>query len=333
MPSLPILLPLIFLLSVCSVGGLLVKALYPRLSASAELRRRSDQIAPARKAATSRADGIDESRRKRSVEATLRAADDKSKLDPKERVKPSLSTRMAQGNLGWNLKTYYLVCGGCGIVAFFLVLSTGFGVLPAIGFGASAGLILPHWYVNFMRNRCFRRFEAEFPNAVDVIVRGIKTGLPLVDCLRIVATETQEPVKGQFKTLMEDQAMGLPLDEAAQRLPERVPLPEANFFAIVIAIQSRAGGSLSEALGNLSDVLRERKKIKSKVRTMSGEAKSSAYIIGGLPIIVAALLYLTSPQYIGLLFTTQTGKFVLAACGLWMLCGILVMRKMINFEV
>jgi tight adherence protein B len=333
MLSVAILLPMIFLLGVCCVGSFLVAALYPRLSAGADLRRRSDLIAPTRTAPPPRSDGAGENRRKRSVEATLRDADNKLKLKSKERAKPSLLTRMSQGNVGWSRRTYYLVCGVSGIAACFLVLSMGFGPLPALGFGISAGLMFPHWYVNFLRNRCFRRFAAEFPNAVDVIVRGIKTGLPLVDCLKIVAAETQDPVKGQFKTLLEDQAMGLPLDEAAQRLPERMPLPETNFFAIVIAIQSRTGGSLSEALANLSDVLRDRQKMKAKVRAMSGEAKSSAYIIGGLPIIVAGLLYVTSPQYIALLFTTQTGKFVLAACGLWMLCGISVMRKMINFEV
>jgi tight adherence protein B len=333
MPSFTILLPVIFVLSVCSAGGLLVAALYPRLSAGAELRRRSDLIAPTRTAPTARANGIDENRRKRSVEERLREAEDKLKLKAKERVKPSLLTRMRQGNVGWSRKMYYLVCGVSGIAAFFLVLSMGFATIPAVGFGISAGLMVPHWYVSVMRNRCFRRFAAEFPNAVDVIVRGIKTGLPVVDCLKIVAAETQEPVKGQFKILLEDQAMGLPLDEAVQRLPERMPLPETNFFAIVIAIQSRSGGSLSEALANLSDVLRERQRMKAKARAMSGEAKTSAYIIGGLPIIVAGILYLTSPQYVGLLFTTQTGKLVLAACAVSMLCGALVMRKMINFEV
>jgi tight adherence protein B len=332
MPSFSILLPVIVLLSVCSVGGLAAAALYPFLSARAELHRRSDLIAPPR-TRRPRANGVAENPRKRSVEATLRDAEDKLKLKSKERVKPSLLARMKQGNIDWSRKTYYLICGVIGISAFFLVLSMGFGRLPAVGFGISAGLMFPHWYVSFMRNRCFRRFGAEFPNAVDVIVRGIKTGLPLVDCLKIVAAETQEPVKGQFKILLEDQAMGLPLDEAAQRLPERMPLPETNFFAIVIAIQSRSGGSLSEALGNLSDVLRERQKMKAKARAMAGEAKSSAYIIGGLPVIVAGLLYVTSPQYVSLLFTTHTGKLVLAACGVSMLCGALVMRKMINFEV
>ena len=184
----------------------------------------------------------------------------------------------------------------------------------------------------FRRNSRFKRFSNEFPNAVDVIVRGVKAGLPLVDCLKIIAAEAQEPVRSEFKTMVQDQTLGMPLDEAVQRLPERVPLAEANFFGIVIAIQSRTGGSLSEALGNLSKVLRERKKMQAKIKAMSSEAKASAGIIGSLPVIVAGLVYLTSPDYITLLFTTTIGNAVLVASGLWMLMGCLVMRKMINFD-
>jgi tight adherence protein B len=164
-------------------------------------------------------------------------------------------------------------------------------------------------------------------------VRGIKSGLPLVDCVKIVAAEAQEPVKSEFKAVVEDQALGLPLDEAVQRLPERMPVADANFFAIVIAIQSRTGGSLSEALGNLSKILRERKKMKAKVKAMSAEAKASGGIIGTLPVVVASLVYLTSPDYISLLWTTDIGKMALAGSALWMSIGVFTMKKMINFDM
>jgi tight adherence protein B len=154
-----------------------------------------------------------------------------------------------------------------------------------------------------------------------------------VDCLKIVASEAQEPVRSEFKTLVQDQTLGMPLDEAVQRLPDRVPLTEATFFAIVIAIQSRTGGSLSEALGNLSKVLRERKKMQAKVKAMSSEAKASGGIIAALPVIVGVLVYFSSPQYISLLFTTAIGNVVLIGCAFWMLIGVLVMRKMINFDL
>jgi len=164
-------------------------------------------------------------------------------------------------------------------------------------------------------------------------VRGIKSGLPLVDCMKIISNEAEEPVRGEFKAVIQDQAVGLPLADAIQRLPERVPISEVNFFAIVMAIQSRTGGSLSEALGNLSRVLRERKKMRQKIQAMSGEAKASAMIIGLMPLMVIVLLYFSSPAYIMLLFSTQIGIFVLVGCALLMLCGTLVMKKMINFEM
>jgi tight adherence protein B len=328
-----IFLPLTFLLGACGVGGLLLAVLYPRIMGGSALDRRLEVMSAAGTVANLRGGATDDSRRKRALEVTLREAEEKLKSKADKRFKPSLVLRMRQGNIRWSKKTYYLICVGTGIVAFLLFLSVaGLGMLPAVGFGVAAGLLLPDWYVKFTRTRRFKRFSAEFPNAIDVIVRGIKSGLPLGDCLKIIAADTQEPVKGEFKTLIEDNSLGMPLDEAVQRLPNRIPLSEASFFAIVIAIQSRTGGSLSEALGNLSRVLRERKKMEQKIKAMSGEAKASAGIIGALPVLVVGLLYATSPEYIALIFTTQTGHIVLVACGLLMLAGCLVMRKMINFD-
>ena len=228
---------------------------------------------------------------------------------------------------------YYLVCGASGLIAFVLVLSLELGAIAALCFGAAAGLALPHWYVGFRRSRRFTRFASEFPNALDFIVRGVKSGLPLADCLRSVAANAQEPVKGEFRTLIADQALGMPPDEAVQRLSDRMPLPDVNFFAMVIAMQSRTGGSLSEALTNLSGVLRERKKMVGKVQALSGEVRASAIIIGALPIVFVGVMYLTTPTYISLLFTTEEGKVVIATCGILMMSGILTMRKMIKFEV
>ncbi len=312
-----VFIPLIFLLGACGVGGLLLAALYPQVTVGAALDRRLELVSVTR-----------------TVEGTLREAEEQQKLKVKNRANPTLLVRMRQGDLSWSRNTYCLVCVVTGIVAFLLILSaTGLGALPAVGFGAAAGLMLPHLYVNIKRDRRFKRFSAEFPNALDVIVRGVKAGLPLIDCLKIIATETQDPVKQEFKVLIKDQTLGMPLAEAVQRLADRIPLTEASFFAIVVAIQSRSGGSMSEALGNLSKVLRERKKIREKIKAMSGEAKASALIIGVLPVVVIGLLYMTSPKYIALLFTTQTGHIVLAACGLLMASGTMVMRKMINFDV
>nr|WP_246215672.1 type II secretion system F family protein [Microvirga makkahensis] len=308
-----------------------VAGFYSRMTSRSIAKTRFQVVAAMGGNESVNAAGSDESRRRRAVEATLREIEDKQKI--RRNAKPSLVGRMRQAGLGWSKQTYFIICGAAGVASFLLaVIVIGIGPITAIGFGCTGGLLLPHLYVSAKRKRRFKSFTAEFPNAVDIVVRGVKAGLPLVDCLKIIATEAQEPVRSEFREIVEDQTLGMPLDEAVERLSERVPLQEANFFAIVIAIQSRTGGSLSEALGNLSKVLRERTKLQAKIRSMSAEAKASGGIIGALPVVVALLVYLTSPNYIALLFTTMTGKLVLAACVLWMGTGILVMRKMINFD-
>jgi tight adherence protein B len=202
---------------------------------------------------------------------------------------------------------------------------------------AAAALIggfgLPNWMLSFLAKRRVKKFLNAFPDAIDVIIRGVKAGLPLNDCLRVIANETDEPVRSEFRLIIEAQAMGLPVGEAVERLVERIPVPETSFFAIVLSIQEKAGGNLSEALSNLSQVLRDRKKMKAKISAMSSEAKASAGIIGSLPFIVAGLVYVTSPTYIELLWTTTTGTLVLGVSAFWMMIGIFTMRKMINFDI
>ncbi len=218
------------------------------------------------------------------------------------------------------------------LAGLFAAVAFGLGALPSAGFGLGAALLAPNLIVNHKRKRRLARFTAELPDALDVIVRGVKSGLPLSDCLKSIAAEAPEPIRAEFKAIVDDHTMGMPLAEAAARLPERVPVSEATFFAIVIAIQSRSGGSLSEALGNLSRVVRERKKMANKIKAMSSEAKASAMIIGALPFLVAGALAVISPDYIALLFTDLVGNIILAISGFWMLIGILVMRKMIAFD-
>ena len=191
---------------------------------------------------------------------------------------------------------------------------------------------VPRWFVARLTKRRQTKFIDEFANAIDVIVRGVKSGLPLPECLGIIARESPQPVAGEFTDLVEQQRVGVPLGEAFERMMTRMPLPEVRFFAIVIAIQQQAGGNLSEALGNLSGVLRDRKRLQAKVRALSAEAKASAAVLGALPFIVMILVYITTPAYITLLWTTRFGQFLLACAGVWMTGGVLVMRKMINFK-
>lgn len=323
---------LVFALATTSMGGVLLAMFYPRAAKANPYQRRLTAVAAQHQPAKDE-QGTDDGRdRRRTVEKTLREMEAKQKIKTKKAGKISLQTKLAQAGLTWTPTTYYLICAACGLAVLALALLLGAGVLAAPGFAVGGGLLVPHLYVKTKRNGRLNRFAAEFPNAVDVIVRGLKAGLPMADCLRVIASEAEEPVKGEFLSVVQDQTLGIPLEEAVQRMRDRVPLSETNFFAIVITIQSRTGGSLSEALGNLSKVLRDRKKMKAKIKAMSAEAKSSAGIIGFLPIFVAGAVYFTSPDYMSLLFTTTGGKMVLAGCGLWMGMGILVMRKMINFD-
>ncbi len=202
----------------------------------------------------------------------------------------------------------------------------------ALGFGLVGGFAAPRWALGFLRKRRQKKFIEEFANAVDAIVRGIRSGLPLNDTLRMVASETPEPVRSEFARIVEGLQMGLSMTDAVERLYQNMPLAETNFFAIVVSIQSQAGGNLGEALSNLSRVLRERKRMKGKIQAMAMEAKASGFIIGALPFIVGVLVYLTSPAYIAILFTTTTGNIVLACAAIWMSIGIVVMRNMINFD-
>ena len=274
------------------------------------------------------ADRSDAGGRKRDVEELI-----KDLAQERDRTRISLTDHMRQAGLGWDLRTYAGACVGCFAVVYLLSayifhLSTVVSLL----FAVAAGAALPRLYVARRRQQRLRAFGAEFANAIDIIVRGIKSGLPVTDCLGIIASEAQEPVKSEIKQIVEDQTLGLPLEDAVQRLPARIPTAEAKFFAIVIAIQSRTGGSLSEALGNLSAVLRERHKMAAKIRAVSSEAKASAAIIASLPVIVSVLIYLTSPGYMTILFKDPTGHMVLLVSGLWMMCGVFVMKKMINFD-
>jgi tight adherence protein B len=201
-----------------------------------------------------------------------------------------------------------------------------------VGLGFAGAFGVPFWILSFLRKRREAKFLNVFPDAVDIIVRGIKAGLPLLDCLKMITVDAPEPVKSQFRSIIETQAIGLPLGEACGKLYEQMPLAEANFFGIVIGIQQKSGGNLAEALGNLSRVLRDRKKMKGKIQAMSQEAKASAAIIGCLPLAVMTLVYLTSPQYISLLWTESLGRVMLACAAVWMAIGVFVMKKMINFD-
>jgi tight adherence protein B len=314
-----------FLVSV-AFGGVVYVFLYPLLSGERKAEQRLQSVAKTEPIVRA-ARGPQKSRRD-TVEATLKELDERHKKNKRA----PLSVRIAQAGLSWSKRQFAFISAGMGLVAFVLssFFGTGLIIAAAIGFAGAFGA--PRWLLSFLKKRRERKFLDGFPDAVDVIVRGVKAGLPLLDCIKMIALEAPDPLKSEFRVILETQAIGMPLGEACGKLYERTPLPEANFFGIVVAIQQKAGGNLSEALGNLSRVLRDRKKMKAKIQAMSQEAKASAGIIGALPIAVMTLVYLTSPQYISLLFTTSVGHMMLAASAIWMAMGVMVMKKMINFD-
>ena len=272
-------------------------------------------------------------KRRKSVQDSLKEMDAKQLASEKNIKKPPLRAQLKQAGMQVSVERFYLYSVICGVVLTVLAyfLKAPLLILPGAFVAGAFGL--PRWFVSFRRGRRVKAFLNEFPNALDIIVRAVKSGLPLNDGIRLIASEAPEPVKSEFRRIVESQQVGMSIPEATMRMPETMPCPEAGFFGIVIQIQQQAGGNLSEALGNLSRVLRDRKKMKAKVQALSMEAKASAAIIGALPFIVALLVYLSSPNYIMPLFTTSTGHLILGLSGIWMSIGIFVMRKMMNFEV
>jgi len=313
-------------LATAAVGGVAWVFLYPILSGERQAEKRKESVARAVPVARA-ARGAQKSRREQ-VEESLKELEKRQQ----QQKRIPLAARISQAGLNWSKRQFFLIAAGLGLVAFVLVLGSGLGLLPALGFGFAAGFGLPFWLLSYLKKRRESRFLNVFPDAVDVIVRGIKAGLPLLDSLKVIASEGEEPVRSEFRSIIETQTIGIPLGEACQKLYERMPLAEANFFGIVIAIQQKSGGNLSEALGNLSKVLRDRKRMKAKIQAMSMEAKASAAIIGSLPVVVMILVWLTSPAYISLLWTHPVGQMLLAGGAFWMFTGCMVMRKMINFD-
>jgi tight adherence protein B len=314
-------------LATAAIGGVAWVFLYPLLSGERKAQSRRASVAKAEPVAVRQAQRDQRSRREQ-VEGTLKEAEARRAKDSKV----TLTTRLTQAGLNWTPQKFWIGSGVLAIAAFAAVMLAHGGILAAVGMAFAAGFGLPRWLLSFLKKRREKAFLRALPDAVDVIVRGIKAGLPLFESIKVVAADAPEPLRSEFLAIIETQAIGMPLGEACSRLYDRMPLPEANFFGIVVSIQQKSGGNLSEALGNLSKVLRDRKKMKEKIQAMSMEAKASAGIIGSLPPIVMFLVYLTTPHYISLLWTHPTGQLMLVGCVVWMSIGIMVMKKMINFD-
>jgi tight adherence protein B len=318
----------LFFLVTAAIGGVAWVFVYPILSGERNAERRMASVAKAEPMAARRQTRGAQKTRREQVEGTLKEIEERRK----KAKRASLSVRLTQAGLGWSKQRFMMISGALGVVGFLAVLVVGAGIVPALAAGFAGGFGLPLWGLSLLKKRREAKFLDGFPDAVDVIVRGIKAGLPLIDSLKMIANDAAEPIRSEFRSIVETQTIGMPIGEACLKLFERMPVPEANFFGIVISIQQRSGGNLSEVLGNLSRVLRDRKKMKAKIQAMSMEAKASGAIIGALPIAVMTLVWITSPQYIELLWTEPLGRLMLAGSAVWMSCGVFVMKKMINFD-
>jgi len=253
--------------------------------------------------------------------------------DRRERkARTTLSSRLKQAGLSLSVRTFYIISAVVGVVTGLGALVFGLPILVVLGIALIFGLGLPRWVVGFLGKSRMKKFSLEFPNAVDVIVRGIKSGLPVHECFKIIARESPAPLGPEFQTLVEGLGVGLTLEQALEKMYGRMPTSELRFFTIVIAIQQKTGGNLAEALGNLSAVLRARRMMGEKIKALSSEALASAGIIASLPPAVMTMVMFTTPSYMMPLFTDFRGNFMLLMAALLMATGIFVMKRMISFK-
>ncbi|MCF4097476.1 type II secretion system F family protein [Maritalea mediterranea] len=326
---------ILFFLTAIAIGAIGL-ALVPGVAGSGRagkrmkaLRQSDGRSVRGRQRGRAEADGQkSRNKRRKSLQEVL----DEQNETNKKRKKKTLKKRLIQAGMKGNVAAFYRYSAILGVIVFLFTWLTGVPLHFAVVFGAFGFYALPRWYLA-NRTKSFRaKFLDEFPNAIEAIVRGVKAGMPVNESMKVVASEAKEPVKTEFIRVVEQQSVGKNMGEAITIMFDRLPIPEVNFFVVVITVQQQSGGNLSEALGNLATVLRNRKKMKAKVKAMSSEAKASAGIIGALPFVVATLVSFVSPSYLLPLFQTQIGNVWLGAAGLLMAMGVFVMYRMVQFE-
>lgn len=313
---------LAFILTGVSVSGI-AYALLPYFTGDVRAERRIGALTERSSNASAEPDA-----KRKSMADVLKKAED---MQARQK-RPPLDVRIEQAGLTIGKHAFYALGAAVGITTFLIVLLMSGNLLMAGGSLFIAAIGVPNWVLAHLIKKRMSNFVVQLPGALDIITRGIKAGLPLNECLKIIANESPAPLNSEFTRIIEGQQMGMSLGDAVQRLAVRLPSAESNFFATAISIQQKSGGNLAEALENLSRILRQRKQMRLKIKAMSTEATASAGIIACMPPGVAILVYLSSPHYIELLWTTTTGQVTLVIAGVWMMIGVLVMRKMINFD-
>lgn len=244
-----------------------------------------------------------------------------------------LKKRLQRTGKTWTLGQYGMATLGIMALVVLLLTFKGLPLLLALMVGLGIGAGIPHFIVGFFIKRRITRFNAKFPDAIELLVRGLRSGLPITETMSVVAAEVPGPVGEEFRVVSDKMKIGRSMDVALQETAERIGTPEFQFFCITIAIQRETGGNLAETLQNLATVLRQRGQMKLKIKAMSSESKASAYIIGSLPFIVFALIWIINQAYMQNFFIDQ--RLMIAGCGamVWMSIGAFIMAKMINFEI
>lgn len=269
--------------------------------------------------------------RRKQIEESL--GDLEARNKDKEKVRKSLKSKLMQANWNTTPQTFLLISMGLGIAAAGATFIAGLPIWQIAGVGAIVGFGLPRWILNMAITTRQKKFTMYFADAMDIIVRGVRTGLPLGDCLKIIAHESPAPVGEEFARAVEAEAVGVPIETCLERMYDRIPIAEVKFFSTVLNIQRSTGGNLGEALANLSNVLRGRKILREKIKALSAEAKASAMIIGVLPPGVGILMTFVNPDYMSDLYGTDRGQQNLMIGAMMMFMGIMIMRKMINFKI
>jgi tight adherence protein B len=267
--------------------------------------------------------------RRKDIEAKLKAAE-----QMKQRQRGyKLREQLIQAGLKTTPKRFAIYSAGSAALFTLFILPFGLPPYTVLLTLLVGGLGIPRFVLYKLVQHRLKKFTDNFANAIDLIVRGVKTGMTVSECLSIVGKEMPDPIGIEFRTVTESIQMGITLEESLNRMVARVPTNEVRFFAIVLISQQTTGGNLAETLAKLSGILRDRKKMRDKIRALSSEAKSSAAIIGCMPFAVAGVLSFTAPSYVGILVTSDPGNWCIVVGGMFMTVGILVMRRMINFEI
>lgn len=244
-----------------------------------------------------------------------------------------LKKRLAMTGKNWTVGKYGLVSLGLVLFVAVLLLFQGLPLLLGLLVGIVVGAGLPHMAVGYFISRRINQFTAKFPDAIELLVRGLRSGLPITETIGVVGSEVEGPVGEEFRAIADKMKIGRTLDQALQETADRLGTPEFQFFVITIAIQRETGGNLAETLANLAEVLRKRSQMKLKIRAMSSESKASAYIIGALPFIVFGMIWFINDSYMQTFFTDP--RLIVAGIGgiVWMGIGAFIMAKMISFEI